>query len=168
MPATAADYHWFADRFAALAEAYCLTLVRDLDPAEVVRRLEGTGERTLTGLAEVLRPAAGDEEFVAVAALDGWALLVEPFGYLGVTDDVNGPLSAGTRLVAHYRNLTGGDQFVVVEDGEVVEDFAPSERFGADPIGGALARAEELTGVRLTAALLAGATYLCADVPEPL
>src|SRR4051794_26510971 len=119
MPVPTVDHSWFTRRCAALAQAYCLTLVAGLTAAEVVARLDGTGARRLTGLAAVLTPAPGDEEFVAVTALPGWALIIEPYGYLGVTEDVAGPLSRGTRLVAHYRNITGGGQFVVAEDGVV-------------------------------------------------
>jgi Family of unknown function (DUF6461) len=187
MTPTATDYAWFAQDCAALAEAYCLTLAAALTPREVVDRLGGTGPRELAGLGAVVEPGADaseeDEEFVAVAALPGWALIVEPFGYLGVTEDVAAVLSRGTRLVAHYRNIVGGDQFLMVEDGEVRLDFAPSDpadgRLGAHagavaaagfdraPAAAALALAEHLTGVRLTRELLENAVYLCADVPEP-
>jgi hypothetical protein len=181
MTPIAAGYAWFPERCAALAEAYCLTLVAGLTPEETVDRLGGERVRRLTGLAQVLAPGAdaGDEEFVAVAAVPGWgSLVVEPYGYLGVTEEVNGPLSRGTTLVAHYRNVLGADQFVHIEDGAVRLDFAPSQ--GADagpvtradftraPVATALALAEHLTGVRLTAEFLETADYLCADVPEPL
>ncbi|GAA0803779.1 DUF6461 domain-containing protein [Spirilliplanes yamanashiensis] len=162
------SYAWFTDRCAALAEAYCLTLVAGLSPREVIDRLDGTGVRPATGLAAVLEPAPGDEEFVAVTQLPGWSLIVEPYGYLGVTEDVYGPLSAGSELVAHYRNIVGGDQFVHVADGVVLRDLSPTAEFPAAPVEGALELAGKLTGVRLTAELLESAEYLCADVPEPL
>lgn len=168
MTPSATDYAWFPQRCAALAEAYCLTLVAGLTPEEVIRRLDGTGVRSLTGLAAVLDPAPGDEEFVAVTSLPGWALIVEPYGYLGVTDEVYGVLSAGTVLVSHYRNIAGGDQFVHVVDGKVRRDFAPGAVFGDEPVAASMALAAELTGARLTFELLTGATYLCADVAEPL
>ncbi|MFE5108345.1 DUF6461 domain-containing protein [Streptomyces sp. NPDC056663] len=36
MTATAADYVWFNDRFPELAKAYCITLVHELPPAELL------------------------------------------------------------------------------------------------------------------------------------
>lgn len=38
--ATADDYRWFESDFARLAEAYCITMVRGITPAEVLRLLQ--------------------------------------------------------------------------------------------------------------------------------
>jgi hypothetical protein len=57
MTATAADYTWFSERFPALAEAYCLTLVDKLTPVEVLDRV-GARERTqLTATSQLVTPA---------------------------------------------------------------------------------------------------------------
>ncbi|MEO3874031.1 DUF6461 domain-containing protein [Nonomuraea sp. B12E4] len=103
------------------------------------------------------------------------------------------PLSAGTRLVSHSRNVNAVGYFHWVEDGEIRLSFDPlfpSFRRGSAPdelsammqrVGfdlgddidrsihdkAAFALAEHLTGVKLTPQLLEESTYLCGLAPRP-
>jgi hypothetical protein len=140
------------------------------------------------------------DQVVGVAAIGDWSFIVEPNGVLGVSEQVIQPLSRGTTLVSHYRNVNGATRFFWVQDGDIrtrFEPYVPDQRWGSDPdalvdvmrqvgfrIGtenadsdedvepvhseAAFALAEHLTGVRLTAAFLETATYLCAVVPMPV
>ncbi|MEH0984602.1 DUF6461 domain-containing protein [Micromonospora sp. CPCC 205556] len=202
MTATASDYTWFPDRFPGLMGAYCMTLVKGLTPAELLNRLGAREECRVTGAEELLEPAYqpwkehhGDPLFVGVTAVGDWALAVEPNGYLGTLDEVIVPLSKGTRLVSHFRNVNAVDHFFWLEDGDLrlhFEPLFPSGRDGSDPDGllevmrqvgfdlsedddasyelhteATFALAEHLTGIRLTPELLEAATYACGTVPIP-
>lgn len=202
MAATAADYTWFGDRFPELAEAYCLTLVHGLRPEELLDRTGACHRSVVTGVGALVEAAydAWDEYgddllFAAVAAVGEWALMVEPNGYLGTTDKVVVPLSRGTRLVSHFRNVNAVDHFFWLEDGETRLHFEPLfaySRDGSDADGlvtemeragfdlseaedrsyelhteAAFALAEQLTGVRLTPELLDTTPYLCGLAPLP-
>jgi Family of unknown function (DUF6461) len=48
---------------------------------------------------------------------------VESNGYLGVTEEMLDRLSAGTRLVSHFRDVNAVDRFHLVDDGRVCLDF---------------------------------------------
>jgi Family of unknown function (DUF6461) len=142
--ATAADYTWFCERCPDLAEAFCLTWVRSLTPAEVLRRVGARESSSLIGVGEVSRgyrawtASGGDELFVAATVVDGWTLAVEPNGFLGVTDDIVVALSRDTRLVSHFRNVNALARFCWVEDGDVRLSFDPlfpAYREGSDPDG---------------------------------
>jgi hypothetical protein len=202
MTATAADYTWFSQRYPGLAQAFCFTLVRGLTPTELLHRLGAREQIRLTGVDELVEPAygawdahAGDQLFLGVTAAGGWALAVEPNGYLGITEAAVVPLSVGTRLVSHFRNVNAVDHFYWIENGDIRLDFEPlfpADRFGSDPDGladmmrqvgfdlradedrsfelhteAAFALAEYLTGVRLTPELLDSATFLCGTAPLP-
>lgn len=201
-----ADYTWFPAQLPALSEAYCLTLVKRLSPMEVLHRFGASEQSRLTGVDALLRPAYevwerhdGDQLFVAVTAVGeggggDWTLAVEPNGYLGVTEEVVIPLSRGTTVVSHFRNVNAVDRFSWVEDGDVrlsLEPLFPENRYGRDadrlvevmqrvgfvfdededddlhPGEAAFALAEHLTGVRLTPQLLESATFSCGVAPVP-
>ena len=145
MTATAADYLWFAERYPDLADAFCLTLVRDLAPAEVLRRM-GTRETTrLTGVADVCRhyyaseaPRGHPPLLVAATIIDGWTLAVEPNGFQGVTDAIVTSLSLGTKMVSLFRNVNAVSRFCWAEDGKVrlgFEPLFPTSREGSDANG---------------------------------
>lgn len=118
MIATAADYRWFEERPEGLAEAYCLTLVRGLTAAEFLARLSAWPERPRVGVAALFEPSMMlwneypdgglliGVTTVSSAGID-WTIGVEVNGFLGVTEDLIVPLSAGTRLVSHSRNIRG-------------------------------------------------------------
>ena len=136
-----------------------------------------------------------DEAVLAVTRLGGWALLVEDSAPIGADDDVIARLSGNDRtVVTCAHNFEADDRFVLARDGVVQVDFDPRYpvvRAGADPDRlladmrsagldlsdnpdpgipseqAALALAEHVTGVRLTAGLLHDSTYLAGAVPGP-
>jgi hypothetical protein len=200
--ATAADYTWFDEHFPWLAEAYCIMLVRGIAPRELLRRIGATEQPPVTGVEGLEGPAygawdehEGDLLLVGATAVGDWTLTVEPNGHLGVTDQLIRPLSRGTRLVSHFRNINAVDHFYWVEDGDLRLHFEPlfaHARDGSDPDGltdvmrqvgfdlgddqdrdrelhteAAFALTEHLTGVRLTPSLLESAGFLCGLTPVP-
>ncbi len=206
MAVTAADYAWVAGEDSATFEAYCLTLARGLTPAEFLAGLDARPEAPLTGISALYEPSyevwddneqAGDRLFVAVTTVPGdggdWALGVEINGYLGVTPEAVAPLSAGTRIVSHYRNVNAVDRFCWIENEDIrlsFEPLFPAYREGSTPdalvdvmreIGfdlredaefdipteSAFALAERLTGVRVTMELLEKSSYECGIARVP-
>ncbi|MDN3028748.1 DUF6461 domain-containing protein [Streptomyces sp. S.PB5] len=198
MTATAADYMWFEDDFPELAEAYCFTLVHGVSPAEVLDRLQGREEPARAGAEQIVEAAfallASDatRQLIAMTAVGDWTLLIEPNGYLGVTEERALAASAGTSWVSHFVNINGVDSFLWVENGTkrlFFEPGVPDHRWGTTPdelleamhrIGfqfpeetpdtdenvseaAAFALAEHLTGVRITPELLRTTTFTCAS-----
>ncbi|MER6302392.1 DUF6461 domain-containing protein [Kitasatospora sp. NPDC001539] len=209
--AHAADYTWFDKRYPALGEAYCLTQVEGIDASELLRRFDALTGREVTGLdavlaaweafedgedeeAEELFDADEERVLVAVTELDGWALAVEPYGYLGSLNEVVPRLAEGTRLVSHFRNVNAVDHFHWWEQGTCRLDFEPlfaGERHGTDAEApgtaelltacgfeldgengdlhteAAFALAERLTDVRLGPDRLEAATFRLGYAPRP-
>ncbi|MFC9287500.1 DUF6461 domain-containing protein [Streptomyces sp. NPDC057052] len=196
MTATAADYVWFEECFPDLAEAYCFTLVHSLPPSEVLRRLQGRQEAPRTGAQQMVEAAFdlletdGTRQLIAMTTIGDWTLLIEPNGYLGVTEETALPACAGTRWVSHFANINGVDAFLWAEDTTNRLSFEPGfpdSRGGTTPdellkamhdIGfqfweetsdtaehlsapAAFALAEHLTGVRITPQLLQDTTFTC-------
>jgi hypothetical protein len=126
--ATAADYAWFKDHW--LHEAFCITLVRGADGAEVLRRFGGEqGQlRTLTlGEAGELSGSfqAGYPQLVLAARSGGWTVAVEDNGWEGTRPEVLWALSRGTRAVSVYRNVHALSLFRLAVDGALVVQFEP-------------------------------------------
>ncbi|SDS67702.1 hypothetical protein SAMN05216371_0394 [Streptomyces sp. TLI_053] len=191
MTVTAADYSWFEDTFPDLAEAYCLTLVKDLAPADLLRRLDGEEGPVLTGAAAVVEAAyrLGDsQQLVAMARVGPWTLMIEPNGHLGVDEERALPASAGTTWISHFCNVNGLGSFLWAEDGGVrsaFEPVLPDSRWGSTPddqlsamhrvgfhfgtdapdvdrsVAAAFALAETMTGVRPTPELLGTTAFTC-------
>lgn len=197
MTATAADYTWFEECFPELAEAYCFTLVRGLTPSEVLDRLGGRTEPSQTGTAAIedasfalLDRSDNARQFIAMTTVGDWTLLIEPNGYLGVTEERALPASAGTRWVSHFVNINGVDSFLWAEDAVnrlTFEPGLPDCRWGTTPdelldamhhsgfqfwdetsdtaehlaAEAAFALTEHLTGVRITPELLQDTTFIC-------
>jgi hypothetical protein len=198
---TYVDYLWFEERFPHLAEAYCVTLVGDETSPGLLDRFGVVGDRVdRVGVGELVDRSyavwdahQGDVQLVAATSVGQWALAVEVNGCLGVTEELFGRLSAGSRLVSHFRNVNAADRFSLVDDGRLVVDFEPLfawHRSGSDPdvyaelmrtVGmrmgqdddlgepdaAAFALAEAITGVRLTAELFERSTFACGLARPP-
>ncbi|MGN9821742.1 DUF6461 domain-containing protein [Streptomyces sp. SD11] len=197
MTATAADYVWLNERFPDLAAAYCFTLVHNLAPVDVLARLEGQSEPSRTGVEaivdaafELLDCSDNTRQFIAMTTVGDWTLLIEPVGYIGVTEERALPASAGTRWVSHFVNINGLDSFLWAQDtaGRLTfEPAVPDRRWGTTPdelleamhhcgfqfwnetgntaehlaAEAAFALAEHLTGVRITSELLQNTRFIC-------
>ncbi|MEE1787602.1 DUF6461 domain-containing protein [Streptomyces sp. SP17BM10] len=205
MTAHATDFTWFAERYPVLGEAYCLTHVQGLGADELLRRFDAAPGGEVTGLDAVVaawetfddgedETAAAlfdDHEYadrllVAVTELDGWALAVEPYGYLGSLPDLLPRLADGTRAVSHFRNVNAVDHFNWWEGATCrlqFEPLFPDQRHGTDADApgipelltdcgfrhddkntelnteSAFALAERLTDVRIGADRLEAATF---------
>jgi hypothetical protein len=137
--ATAADYAWFKDHW--LRQAFCLSLVRGLDEAELLRRLGGERSQpgTLT-LAEAGELAgsfhAGYPQIILAAKADGWSVAVENNGWEGSRPEVLRALSQGTQAASVYQNVNALRSFNYAVDGEVLVTFEPlfpEQRWGSQP-----------------------------------
>ncbi len=203
MSATSSDYRWIADSNLWPLGAYCLTFVRALPPCEVLDRLHVQDRVRIQGAGAIIEPASdawvaheGRQLFVAVTQADGWSVMFEENGFIGVTRSLMAAVSKGTSTVGHFRNVNAFDQFLWLEDGEVAlyfEPLFPSRREGtrADEVvpemrsagfdlregeertfeghtAAAFALAERITGVRVTPELLDAATFVGGLVRVPL
>jgi hypothetical protein len=136
--ATAADYAWFNDHW--LRETFCVTLVRGLDEAEVLRRFGGerSQPRTLTvaQVGEQSEPLpARYQQLVLVTTADGWSLAVEDNGFEGWRPEVLRALSRGTQAVSVFDNGSEG-YFSYAADGALLVQFEllfPQRRWGSQP-----------------------------------
>ncbi|MFD5787532.1 DUF6461 domain-containing protein [Streptomyces sp. NPDC127037] len=198
MTTTGADYVWFEDDFPDIAEAYCFTLVRGLTPDDLVSRLDGRREEPLRGIDAVVDAAfaefqreGGARQMVALTTVGEWTLLIEPNGYLGVTEEYVLAASAGVSWVSHFVNVNAVGTFLWAEDRDLrlcFDPMFPEDRWGAAPDGlldvmrrvgfhfgedepepdlsspAAFALAEHLTGVALTPEILRDTTFSCATV----
>ncbi|MBB5963513.1 DUF6461 domain-containing protein [Planomonospora venezuelensis] len=193
MIATPDDYAWFSyEHFPGLADAYCFTYVRGLTPEQLVTRLGGRPEdftpMTLGELIEARYRHGYDTAFLGATTIGDWVFVVEPNVGLGADEGIITPLSAGTRLVSHFRDVEGVECFYWIEDEktrfcfiaddgyseEVPDEVAETlPRIGSDyrhlypSEGPAFLLTERLTGITLTPELLEGSTYLCGVIPEP-
>lgn len=195
------DYSWFDGT--ALDYGYCMTFVQGLTPDEALDRIDGevlerrAGLHSFIDFADRNFPWPGREDrrsAVGAVALDGWSLLLERNGFLGVTTAILDSLSARTQVVSHYKNVDGEDKFCWTVEGDLrlkFEPFLADRRSGSDPDGlvevmhqvgfdlrgleerdpsmrtaATFALTENLTGIRLTQEVLDSADYLCAKVPD--
>jgi hypothetical protein len=136
--ATAADYAWFNDHW--LRQSFCITLVRWLDEAEVLRRFgaERSQPRRLTAaeVGELAEPLpARYQQLVLVAAAPGWSLAVEDNGFEGWRPEVLRALSRDTQAVSVFDNGSEG-YFSYAADGALLVQFEllfPQRRWGSQP-----------------------------------
>lgn len=194
MDSTATDYLWFEEDFPDLADAYCFTLVHKLMPADIIQRLSGDDEPALTGASALVEAAHelccrsdGARQLIAMTTLGAWTLMIEPSGYLGVTEDRALPASAGTTWISHFTNVNALDLFLWAQDGVVrltFEPMFPDTRWGSTPdelldlmhrVGfrfrddpnpdlsplAAFALADHLSGITITPELLRETTFTC-------
>lgn len=208
MTPTAADYAWVGQWIDDLSQAYCLTLTRGLTPAQFLERLGAQIEAPSRTGYELSMPSfeawdryQGQALFIGATTVRGtdadWALGLEVNGFLGVTPEAIVPLSAGTTVVSHHRNVEAANNFYWVQDSDIRLYFqpgAPAWREGSTPdalademrqagfdlregaeynqepyarTAAAFALAEHLTGVRLTPELVDESLYLCGIAPVP-
>jgi hypothetical protein len=162
--AVAGDYRWFtADT--DLTKGFCFTWVQNLGPRQVIERLNATelervGWRQLVGSGDGQLPGA-DRFFFGVARVADWSLIVEDAGALGATDALARSLSAGTRLVSHYRDAGGRGRFLLLADRTTELDFDPIE-----PSRRAGRQAQELAPI-LEVAGFTGVTGVAAGTGRP-
>ncbi|SDS57615.1 hypothetical protein SAMN05216371_0192 [Streptomyces sp. TLI_053] len=181
------DHSWFRTHYPSLQDAYCLTLVEGVPAGELLRRAGALSGPWVTGIDAVCEAAenleaetGGERMLVAVADLaDGWTLVLEPNGYLGVHEETIAAW-ADTTLVSHFRNVNASTRFCWYANGTArlrTEDMAPGTVSAAVPDFDpapypdrtelALALAEHLTGVHLTPELLEGTPFATGTVDEP-
>ncbi|WP_283136314.1 DUF6461 domain-containing protein [Rhizohabitans arisaemae] len=198
----AGDYIWIQqEEHFSIGEGYCLALVRGLTPTECLDRIGATPEGVAPNtwnLAQLCNDAwdryGGDRMVIGATAVPGgWTLTLEANGYLTVTEKILIPLSAGTRVVSHFRNCNAVDRFHWAEDGDIrvsFEPLFPTARAGSTPDalveqmreagfdlrenGGyelhteaAFALAERLTGVRLTPELFGSRSFTWGTAAVP-
>ena len=190
------DFRWWTERYSWWKQAgHCVTLFSNITAARVLAAMSAESSAVVRGVAELSEPAfetwddtGGDALMVGVADLDGWALMVEVNGYVGVTDRLIEPLARGRVIVSHFQNVNAVDRFTWWRDGKVAltfEPLFPDQRSGATPdvlidsmreVGfpvdgsayddgefhqseAAFALAERVTAVRIGPEVLDGLTY---------
>ncbi|MDI5911106.1 MULTISPECIES: DUF6461 domain-containing protein [Streptomyces] len=137
---TATDYGWLKERYALLLEGYCITLVRDIAPEELLEELGADGRSRIVGVAGLSGPSyelcAPSRLFVGATAIGHWTLMVEFNGYLGITDKAMLPVSRGRTVVSHFLNVNAVDRFCWYENGDLRLHFEPlfaDARYGSHP-----------------------------------
>lgn len=192
--ATADDYWWLSLEH-DLSQGFCFTWVKGMIPQQVLERLGGkelerVGWQQLVGSGDGQQPAAAYRYFIGITRLEGWSLIVEDNGDLGVTDAIVRPLSRGTTVAALHRGADGHGRFLLLQDTAIQLDFDPmayAKRSGSraaelapmlaevgfgvgdDPsrtTDAGFALAERLTGVELTQEMLRKQTYVLTTVPR--
>jgi Family of unknown function (DUF6461) len=136
--ATAADYAWFSDHW--LRQHFCITLIRERDEAEVLRRFGGEHSQprrlTVAQVSELSEPLpARYLQLVLVTRRGGWTVAVEDNGFEGWRPEVLRALSHGTQAVSVFHNGIEG-YFSHAVDGEVLVQFEllfPHRRWGSQP-----------------------------------
>ena len=127
---------------------YCVTVIRDVDPDEALRRFGAEDDQISTATwPELLRRASYEEHdvhdhVVAAFAVGSHTLLVEDNGW----EAANRPdLSRGTFAVSSYCSINADQVFLVSRDGEILAEFDDnyaSSAEGAEPFVVAEALAE--------------------------
>ncbi|CAM5385830.1 DUF6461 domain-containing protein [Streptomyces avidinii] len=106
-------------------------------------RLAGRPEAPLQGIAAVVDAAFaqydledGDRQMVAMTTVGAWTLMIEPNGYIGVTEDRALPASAGASWVSHFVNINAVGTFLWAEDQVLrlcFDPMFPEDRWGTAP-----------------------------------
>jgi hypothetical protein len=136
---TAEDYTSWLEKLND--EAYCVTVIHDVDPDTVLRRFGAEPSRITTGTWTDLQERADLEDaamdtVVAAFPLGPHTLLVEDNGFRGVHSP---ELSEGTFAVSCYMSVNADTAFVVYRDGEVVGDDTGDEEMNTPEVRRALA-----------------------------
>jgi hypothetical protein len=142
---TAADYAWLRQDHPDLLDAYCVTLVGDMAPRELLQRLGAEPGETVSGVPALAEPSYdawdefdGEQLLAGAAAVGDWTLMVEYNGYVGTTTELMAPVSRGRSVVSHFRNVNAVDHFSWLQDGRTRLHFEPlfaHQRDGSDPDG---------------------------------
>jgi hypothetical protein len=192
--AIADDYWWFALE-PDFGKGFCFTWIKGLTPQQVLSRLGGKELERITW-PQLVGAGDGptgvlDRYYFGVTRVEGWTLIVEDNGDLGVNERLVRPLSKGTTVVAHRRGADRHGRFLLLRDDVVELDFDPvtpakaagsraaelaptlaSVGFGmgddpARPMEAAFALTERLTSTEMTQELLHTSTYLFSTVSRP-
>ena len=199
------DYLWWQPWRPEWAEAHCVTLISNITPDSLVSALAAEPSMELHGIDALYEYAVegwpgGYDPWRAVVGItavdDEWALMAEINGYIGVTDNLIKPVSAGRTVVSHYRNVNAVYRFNWWRDGRLLVDFDllfPTERFGTEPdallddirgVGipldgdpadiadidlsaASFALAQRITGIACTPALFENSHFIVAAVAMP-
>ena len=141
---TVADFSWWRSWRPEWAEGYCVTLVGDMSPDALLAALgarAGGTVRGADGLDHWVQEHAADgynpdDAVVGVTALDGWALMTEVNGFVGVTERLMGPLAAGRTIVSTFCNVNAVRRLHWWHDARLLVDvdlLFPAEGFGGEP-----------------------------------
>ncbi|MYS84079.1 DUF6461 domain-containing protein [Embleya scabrispora] len=128
------SYAWINEP--GLPVYYRITLVRGLEPDEVLRRF-GADPRTARSMTleeRSLHPQSW--QLVCVHDLGGWTVAIEDDWHDGPGANAAAALSAGTELVTVYTNVLAHHRFTHIVDGDVRTDFDALDagtRFGSRP-----------------------------------
>lgn len=138
---TSADFAWWRDWRPEWAQAYCVTLMSDTTVERVLTSLRATKIDVAHGFdafhARAVEAYDPVETLVGLIGVeDGWVVMAEVNGFIGVTERLIGPLSPGRTIVSHFRNVNAVYRFHWWLDGALLIDIDllfPHDRFGADP-----------------------------------
>ncbi|MGW9211070.1 DUF6461 domain-containing protein [Embleya sp. NPDC055664] len=130
------SYAWINEP--GLPVYYRITLVRSLEPDEVLRRFgaDPSTVRSMTLEERSLHPQSW--LLVCVHDLGGWTLALEDDCHDGPGENAVTALSAGTELVTVYTDVLAHHRFTHIVDGDVRTDFDALDagtRFGSRPDG---------------------------------
>ncbi|WP_076482603.1 DUF6461 domain-containing protein [Williamsia sterculiae] len=145
MATTYRDYLWFKDdEFTGWrGNGHVVSLIRDATAAGVLDALGAVGRRRtdmgFSGFGQqamefemlgLVRPdpyAVQTVQTVGVADIgDGWVLLIQQASdYLGIDDELFGPVIAHHEVVSHYSNVNANNRFAWWRDGKRVVSFEP-------------------------------------------
>jgi len=142
---TVDDYSWWRTWRPQWAEAHCVTLVGEIGVDDLVSAWHGETVAVAHGFDDFFAHVVADwpdgyDPSVATigvtAATDGWTLVAEVNGFLGVTEGLVGPVSSGRTVVSHFANVNAVHTFHWWRDGRLLVDadlMFPAERTGSDP-----------------------------------
>ncbi|MGW4948395.1 DUF6461 domain-containing protein [Actinoplanes sp. NPDC004185] len=126
-----------------LGPTFCLTYVKDADPASALRRLGGcpdtVRERTPAEVTGRREPAeAGNPEVAVALQLGAWSVVIEPGGILGADHGLLEAASRGSAAVSVLRHDAAAAHFGYAVDGTMIIGFDPGYPaeetvWGADP-----------------------------------
>lgn len=126
MIAKLTEARWLCE---TLGEIFCLTFVRGVDAAEVLRRMGGYPDTfTELGPEEIFERQnsylAGYPQIASAVELGGWTVVLEPNGFAGVGTLLTA-VSQGTEAVAVLRHDYAHPRFAYAVDGTVLTAFDP-------------------------------------------